>query len=282
MKTATAIACAALSALALSSCGRGMNGAKLLRPEPVQSGYDYITPRPNVELGRLYRSAFPLSRNRLPDLKPICDADYAKIRALGMLQEKYSAAPEVGALDELSKETVDNKLGVEGVRFSWLTLGAQVAPGSTTTAEFTGVTSKSMSDEDAAIVWQELGPNCKSLVRQRIKEGYGIYVPTELHKATDLVITTEVRSDVEVGVGVPIPGLKKGVIGSHNKTSTHTSKGKNMYFKLVSSEAATQCVHRLRPVDPLTVCSHSGMGVDDVPSTPSGPAGSRSCEKAGG
>jgi hypothetical protein len=230
MKIAPVIALTILSAASLSSCTR-------TTPDQAVSGdYDYITPREKVELGLLYRSESPVSRKGLPELKQICENDFNATRALNDIRSKYASASETREADETSTETADSKLGVTGVRFSWLTIGGNVTPGSTTTAEFKGVTATEMSDEDAASVWKNLGESCKALVKSRVRAGHAVYVPTKIYKAASVSIVTEVRRGGGVQVGAGIPGMNPGLGVTHNKTSKRTFKGENMYYKLRSSD----------------------------------------------
>lgn len=218
----------AISGLALASCTH--------TTPTIDKQYNYISPAPNIRLGEVYVSDERLSEVSRPDLRELCPRDFEKTSALAELRSKYANSTEAAGLDETKSASDSAEAGVTGIRLKLVRFGGTVKPSSTTTSEYSGVTSKTIDIEDMEILRLKVGKKCRKLIADSSKAGFGVFIPTSVYKAKTVKITTEVKKESGVEANISILGPKRGLTLTHETQNSVTVSGQDMYFKLKSGQ----------------------------------------------
>lgn len=192
-----------------------------------------ILPIGDVKLAQLYLAHKNPANAQQPFITTICTDDFAQTKALADIAAKYSNPQGIPLQDDSAAYTTSLNASVTGIPIKIVTVGGSFEPTATTTIKYSGVQVYSVDELDAQSVLQNLGTNCKALLKKEIKVGSQVYVLAGAVKASSINIEVKKNNDPNATASIKIGSLSPGFALGGKSDSDVTLNGSNLFFKAV-------------------------------------------------
>jgi hypothetical protein len=192
-----------------------------------------ILPVGDVKLAQLYLAHRNPANPTQPYITTICTDDFAQTKALADIAEKYNNTQGISLQDDSAVYTTSLNASVTGIPIKIVTIGGLVEPTATTTIKYSGVQVYSIDELDAQNVLNNLGSNCKSLLRKEINAGSQVFVLAGAVKASSISVEVKKNNEGNATASVKVGNLSPGFAVGGKSDSDVTLTGSNLYFKAV-------------------------------------------------